>query len=141
LLFGALSAAPAQDPPRIIVAEDDAPMRQLVVEALRKDGYEVSAVSDGGQLLVSMACRLTHCGGLDVADLVLSDVRMPICSGMQILERLRGARCQVPVILMTAFDDAEARARAYSLGAVLLDKPFALEHLRRVVAALLRRGE
>jgi CheY-like chemotaxis protein len=125
------------DPPRILVAEDDADMRQLVSETLRKDGYEVNAVADGGRLLVTLAHELAGADEWDVADLLVSDVRMPICTGMQILEQLRTAPWPIPVILMTAFGDAATREHARKLGAVLFDKPFDLEELRGAVASLL----
>jgi DNA-binding response OmpR family regulator len=134
----ALTAAPVHDPPRILVAEDDDDMRRLVVEALRRDGYDVTALSDGGRLLVTLAHELIgRDGGL--ADLVVSDVRMPVCTGMQILEQLRAANWRIPVILMTAFGGAPARERARTLGALLFDKPFDLDDLRTAVACLLRR--
>lgn len=125
-------------PPRILVAEDDSDMRQLVVEALRKDGYDVTAVADGGRLLVTLAHEIVDGSGADLADLVVSDVRMPICSGMQILEQLRASRWPVPVILMTAFGDAATREHARALGALLFDKPFDLNALRVAVASLLQ---
>lgn len=113
-------------------------MRQLVVEALRKDGYEVTAVADGGRLLVTLAHEIVGGRGTDLADLVVSDVRMPICSGMQILEQLRAAHWPIPVILMTAFGDAATREHARALGALLFDKPFDLNALRAAVASLLQ---
>jgi len=70
-------------------------------------------------------------------DLVVSDVRMPICTGMQLLEQMRAAAWQVPVILMTAYGDAMIRERAVVLGAMLFDKPFVLGDLRAAVASLL----
>jgi DNA-binding response OmpR family regulator len=136
----ALSAPPVHQPPRIVVAEDDSEMRRLVVEALRKDGYDVIAVSDGGRLLVTLAHELVAPEGTELADLVVSDVRMPVCSGMQILEQLRAARWRVPVILMTAFGDAATREHARMLGALLFDKPLDLDDLRTAVASMLRRA-
>jgi DNA-binding response OmpR family regulator len=135
----ALAAPPVHDPPRILLAEDDDAMRNLVAEALRKDGYEVLAVSDGGRLLVSLAQDMDD-RGEGFVDLVVTDVRMPICSGMQILEQIRAARWRMPFILMTAFGDTATRHQATSLGALLFDKPFELEDLRTAVASLLRRS-
>jgi DNA-binding response OmpR family regulator len=135
----ALAAPPVHDPPRILLAEDDEAMRNLVAEALRKDGYEVLAVSDGGRLLVSLAQYMDD-RGQGFVDLVVTDVRMPVCSGMQILEQIRAARWRMPFILMTAFGDAATREQATSLGALLFDKPFELDDLRTAVASLLRRG-
>jgi DNA-binding response OmpR family regulator len=121
------------------VAEDDADMRRLVTEALRKDGYDVRALSDGGRLLVTLAHEYVNKGGIDLVDLLVSDIRMPVCTGMQILEQLRAAHWKVPVILMTAFGDAGTRVHARSLGAVVFDKPFDLDDLRTAAASLLRR--
>lgn len=135
----ALSAAPVHDPPRILVAEDDAEMRRLVVEALRKDGYTVLEAADGGRLLVTLAHQRVDHDGIDLADLVISDVRMPVVSGIEILEQVRAAHWTTPVILMTAFGDEGTRDRARSLGALLFDKPFDLDDLRTAVACLLRR--
>jgi DNA-binding response OmpR family regulator len=136
----ALTAAPVHDPPRILVAEDDDEMRRLVVEALRGDGYDVIAVPDGGRLLVTLAHEMVGRDGDELADLLVSDVRMPVCSGMQIVEQLRASRWRMPVILMTAFGDDSARAQADRLSALLFDKPFDLDDLRTAVASLLRRA-
>lgn len=136
----ALTATPVHDPPRVLVAEDDADMRRLVREALLQDGYEVIAVSDGGRLLVTLAHEFVDDDGAELPDLLVSDVRMPVCTGIQILEQLRGARCRIPVILMTAFGDTATRDHARTLGALLFDKPFDLDDLRTAVASLLRRA-
>jgi len=136
----ALTARPVHDPPRILVAEDDADMRRLVVDALHKDGYDVISVSDGGRLLVTLAHEFVDKDGTELTDLLVSDVRMPTCTGMQILEQIRTAHWRIPVILMTAFGDAATREHARALGALLFDKPFDLDDLRTAVASLLRRG-
>ena len=110
-------------------------MRRLLVEALRSDGCQVDEVEDGGRLLV----ELTHGARCDYehVDLIVSDIRMPVCSGLQIVEVLRRAHCLVPIVLMTAFGDDATRAHAESLGATLFDKPFAVRDLRAEVKRLL----
>ncbi len=136
----ALDAPPVHSPPRVLVAEDDDDMRSLLVEALAKDGYRVEEVADGGRLLVTLAQEIARGGGGTArVDLVVSDIRMPICTGLQILEQMRAAAWRVPVILMTAFGDAKTRERANVLGAILFDKPFDVDDLRTAVASLLRR--
>jgi CheY-like chemotaxis protein len=129
----------ATRPFRILVAEDDAEMRRLVTDALREDGYEVVELADGGRLLVDIAARLKAApeGDYEDIDLIVSDIRMPICTGLQILEALRQAHWRTPVILMTAFGDKATRRQAESLRAVLFDKPFDLDDLRTAVANLL----
>jgi DNA-binding response OmpR family regulator len=121
--------------PLVLLAEDDHEMRRMLADALRRDGYDVEELADGGRLLVRIA-RAHQSPPLSVS-LILSDIRMPVCSGLDIVKGLREARWEVPVILMTAFGDDEVRERAAALGATLVDKPFALEDLRRTVRALL----
>jgi DNA-binding response OmpR family regulator len=75
---------------------------------------------------------------VDAFDLIVSDLRMPVCSGLDIVKGLREAHWNTPVILMTAFGDDETRARADKLGALLFDKPFQMNVLRLVVRNLLR---
>jgi DNA-binding response OmpR family regulator len=126
-------------PFRILLAEDDGEMRRMVADALRGDGYDVVELADGGRLLVDIAARLKAGVGGDSLDLILSDIRMPVCSGLQILSALRDAHWRTPVILMTAFGDEATRKHAESLSAVLFDKPFDLDDLRTAVANLLPR--
>jgi CheY-like chemotaxis protein len=125
--------------PRVIVAEDDPEMRRLVVEALRKDGHHVTEVADGGRLLVQIAEAFDRDPSLSQVDVIVSDVRMPVCNGIELLERLADARWGVPVILMTAFGDEDTRKRAARIGAVLFDKPLSLEALRDAVNRLAAR--
>jgi DNA-binding response OmpR family regulator len=129
------------EPPRVLVAEDDDAMRALVVDVLRKDGLDVVEACDGGRLLVTLAREITADGGGDLVDLVVSDVRMPVCTGMQILEQLRAAHRLVPYILITAFGDSACQHRVRSLGALLIDKPFDVAELRAAVSCLLGRAE
>jgi DNA-binding response OmpR family regulator len=124
-------------PPRILLAEDDLEMRRVVAHALRKDGYEVVEASDGGRLLVEMTATYLH--PEYQPDLLVSDIRMPVCTGLAILESLRKVHWTIPVILMTAFGDDETRARADRFGAVLFDKPFAIDDLRTAVVNMLPR--
>lgn len=119
--------------PRILVAEDDDDMRSLVADTMRRDGYEVRAVSDGGHLLGQLAF-----GG--EVDLLISDVRMPMLSGTAVLDSVRSALSTLPVILMTAFSDDATKAHAEELGATLLDKPFTVGELRAAVQRLLPRA-
>lgn len=121
--------------PRILVAEDDDEMRRVLVDALRGDGCEVYEVSDGGALLIELARN--HRFHYDTVDLVVSDVRMPLCSGLQALETLRGTNARTRFLLLTAFGDEGMHARAAALGAMLLDKPFSTRKLRHTVADLL----
>jgi DNA-binding response OmpR family regulator len=124
----------------VAVAEDDAEMRRLVAEALRRDGHDVVELADGGRLLVRLGAQYRAHGPAAALDLVVTDIRMPVVTGLAIVRSLREAHNDVPVVLMTAFGDERTREEARSLGAVLLDKPFKLDELRRTVAGLLARA-
>jgi len=65
---------------------------------------------------------------------------MPKYTGLEIVSGLRGAGMHMPVVIMTAFGNAEARLQAEQLRAVLLDKPFKMEALRTRVRRLLNRS-
>ncbi len=114
-------------------------MRHIVADAFREDGYDVVELADGGRLLADIAARIKDGADGDAVDLVVSDIRMPNCTGLQMLEVLRQAHCYTPVILMTAFGDRATRKHAEDLLAVLFDKPFELDDLRTAVANLLPR--
>src|ERR1700691_1369326 len=102
---------PRSRPPRVLVADDDPEMRRLVSDTLRKDGHEIVEEPDGGRLLVRVAALYQKTGALPV-DLIVSDIRMPVCTGLDILQGMRAARWRTPVVLMTAFADDEVRRRA-----------------------------
>ena len=117
----------------MLLAEDDGEMRALIAEALTRDGYEVVEVADGEQLLdrIESAVRANRRHYFAV---VISDIRMPRLSGMDVLAVLRCAYWRTPVILITAFGDAETHSEALELGAAAtFDKPFDLDELRRAV--------
>ena len=138
------SASPAATPKttmRILVAEDDPDMLALVVDDLTRDGHQVDEVKTGAELLIwlSRTYRKVDNGGVLPPDLIVSDVRMPVMSGLEIVRGLRNAHWDTPVILMTAFGDAKVRAEAAEVGAVLIDKPLRLSHLRAEVRRLLQR--
>jgi len=114
-------------------------MRGIVADALRADGHEVVELTDGGRLLVDISARLKAGQGDESIDLIVSDIRMPICTGLQIVAALRDAHWHTPVILMTAFGDEATRRHAETLQAVLFDKPFDLDDLRTAVANMLPR--
>jgi two-component system cell cycle response regulator CpdR len=121
---------------RVLVAEDDPEMRRLVAEALRRDWHDVIEASDGGQLLVRIAEEFHRRATLREIDLIVTDVRMAVCTGLELAETLAEDGWTIPCILITAFGDDETRARAGRIGAVLIDKPLSLEELRATVNRL-----
>ena len=114
-----------------MLAEDDYEMRQLLTGMLRNAGYSVVECPDGIAMLTHLAAFLLpqDCGHEEI-HLVISDIRMPGISGLEVLEGKPHARAFPPMILITAFGDNETHARAAKYGAVaILDKPFDVDEL------------
>jgi len=120
--------APAPIPIRVLVADDDDAMRELLVQVLTDEGYLVSEARDGIELLALLA------PGAAAVDVVLADHRMPGASGLSVLARVgRGATW----VLMSAFADDQVTAEALHLGAFrVLAKPLVLEELLVTVRAI-----
>jgi DNA-binding response OmpR family regulator len=136
---GGAKNASAPQGARVVLAEDDLQMRRLVAESMRADGYHVIELVDGAQLLVRIARQYRMRDPDERIDLIISDIRMPVITGLAILKGLRDAHCTTPVILMTAFGDDVTRRAAFDLGATLFDKPFKMGDLREVARRLLNR--
>ena len=119
-------------PRRVLVVDDEADVRLLVAELLKRAGYEVLDAPDG-----KAGLRLLH---ESVPDLVILDVSMPILDGWQTLERIRDLS-DVPVIMLTARDGELEKVRGLKAGADdYVTKPFGRQELLARVEALLRRG-
>ncbi|HQE75709.1 MAG TPA: sigma-54 dependent transcriptional regulator [Candidatus Hydrogenedentes bacterium] len=105
---------------RIAIVDDDPGQRQLLANALERAGYETLRCEDGHQGLAAAAD----------ASLMLLDVRMPGMSGLEVLERVKRDRPQLPVILLTAYIDVRDAVSAMKQGALdYLEKPVDLDEL------------
>jgi len=125
--------APAHTPARILVAEDQADIRDLLAMNLRSAGYEVDAVDDGVQALARHAER--------AADLLILDLMMPRMDGLEACKALRQQGSATPILMLTAKSTELDRVLGLELGADdYLTKPFSLAELLARVKALLRRA-
>ncbi|WP_405456175.1 SpoIIE family protein phosphatase [Streptomyces sp. NBC_00101] len=117
-------------PARVLIADDNADMREYLTRLLRGAGYQVHAVSDGQQALDTIRT--------DVPDLVVSDVMMPRLNGLALVSALRADQgtASVPVILLSARAGQEASIEGLRAGADdYLVKPFAAAELLARVEA------
>jgi DNA-binding response OmpR family regulator len=115
--------------PRILLAEDDYDMRKLLTWSLSKSGYEVIECPDGIHLLDHVRTFFPPAEPEDF-DLIISDIRMPGITGLEVLEGTREYKEFPPMILITAFGDEETHEQARRLGAVaIFDKPFEIDDL------------
>ena len=118
---------------RVLLAEDEPPLRELLADALTLVRIQVTAAPDG-----AVAWRAWKAGTFD---LVLSDQRMPDCTGMELLERIRASGSEVPFILasgqgLEGFEEALARDRRVRI----LPKPFELPRLMALMEEMLAPG-
>ena len=117
---------------RLLLVEDEPDVASFVQQGLEEEGYEVRWVETGQR-------ALEYIRQTDI-DLVLLDIRLPDLSGLEVCERLRLHRPELPVMMLTALDAVEDRVRGLRAGADdYLPKPFAFDELVARIEALLRR--
>lgn len=133
-----IASEPEPLPLQVLLAEDDADMRRLLAGWLRREGYRVHTVADGGELTRELARHAANAPDAIDVDVVISDIRMPGPSGLDALLALRERDRATPVILITAFGDRSVHDEARRLGAHVLDKPFAASDLRACMTALIQ---
>ena len=118
---------------KILIAEDEANIRQGLVATLESEGYAVTAAVDGAQALRLFA--------QEKFDLVVLDVMMPKASGYDVCRELRARGTRVPVLFLTAKGEEIDKVVGFKLGADdYVTKPFGIHELVARVEALLRRS-
>jgi DNA-binding response OmpR family regulator len=123
----------AQQAPRILLVDDEQSVQKLLAFPLRKDGYEVVAVSDGREALD----RLRD----DSFDLVVLDLMLPKVDGFEVCRQVR-ATSSVPIIMLTARVEEIDKVLGLELGADdYITKPFSVREFRSRVKAVLRRSQ
>ena len=122
-----------KEKPVILVVEDDAAVRQGIVDALSFSGYEVISAADGREGM-ERALRASY-------QFLLLDLVMPHHSGFEVLEALRKERPGQPVIILSARGEEADRVRGLTMGADdYVVKPFSVRELLARVDAVLRRS-
>jgi DNA-binding response OmpR family regulator len=123
---------------RILLVEGDAGRRPLVADYLRRSGYAVIEAGSGDDALDWLGHGALEGEPQRTPDLVVSDIRVPYATGLDVIAGLRLSPTPVPVIAIAELDDRASHAHADVLGAeCVLDEPFDLGHLRRAVRAAL----
>ena len=118
----------------VLLVEDERPLALAIVRILKGAGYAVTWAPDGD--------KGYEAAKLDGYDAIVLDVLLPGKTGWQILEGLRAAKVNTPVLMLTAMDETGDKVKGLNLGADdYLAKPFEAEELTARVAALLRRDK
>jgi len=114
--------------PTVVLAEDDPELRSLLAFCLYQAGYNVTSCQDGICLLERIQAGLD--GESERVELVVTDIRMPGLTGLEVLEAYHDLSEVPPMICMTAFGDRETHEQALRLRArAVLDKPFDIDLL------------
>ena len=122
----------ACEPMRILVAEDDAPLAELLHQRLQEEQFAVRVVSDG---------REAEKMASDQYDLVILDLNLPGTRGLDVLREIRAKNPDLPVLIVTGADLVEERIRGLDAGADdCIAKPFEFTELAARIRAILRRG-
>lgn len=112
----------------ILLVEDDDRLREMIGAVLRSEGYEVVELTDGMEGLNYLGASLLLDDDRRCPDLVISDIRMPTFSGLDLLVGLRDQADSPPVMLVTAVKGEEIRREARRLGAsCVVSKPFDID--------------
>lgn len=113
---------------RILIAEDDDAIRELVARALGEDGHELTAAADGAAALVALGRQAGK------FDLLLTDVKMPKVDGIALALETGRLHPDVAILLMTGY--ADQRERTHELDALVHDviaKPFSVDQIKGAV--------
>ena len=120
-------------PATVLVVDDEPSVRALAVRALSEAGYQTIEAPDGRE-----AWHLLRHGDARV-DLVLTDVVMPHLTGNELAALIQGHFPRMPVILLSAYDPADLRARGIDPPSEFISKPFDIDDLVRRVHAVLSK--
>lgn len=114
-------------PLRLLIVEDRDSLRRMLERALGEEGYEVASAADG-----RAGIRLL---GEQAFDFVLTDLKLPDVSGLEVLEASRAAQPRVPVVVLTGYGTVGTAVEAMKLGAYdFLEKPLEIDDLTRLIA-------
>jgi two-component system, LuxR family, response regulator FixJ len=100
----------------VAIVDDEAPIRHALERLLRSAGLDARGFATGADFLAGLAARRPDC--------LIADLHMPGMSGLELVRQLQAMRLRLPVVVITAYDDPDSRARCLEAGAVAyLRKP------------------
>jgi two-component system response regulator MprA len=118
---------------RVLVVDDDPPLRRMLERTLLAEGFDVTLAADGPAALIQAE--------RSAPDVIVLDVALPALDGLAVCRRLRGKGLPTPILMLTARDAVPDRVAGLEAGADdYLVKPFAVQELVARIRALTRRG-
>lgn len=122
---------------RVIICDDEVEILRYLSKILTAKGLDLEVFSSGTSLMSCLENR-----GLDDSDLLLLDVKMPDLDGIEILQRIKKMKIEIPVVIMTAYASINSAIEAMKLGAYdYVTKPFPKEKIFGILEKVLERKE
>jgi len=119
---------------RILVAEDEQRLNEIICEALNDEGYTTDSCYNGKDALEYSLCA--------AYDVILLDVMMPVMNGFEAVREMRAAGVKAPVLFLTALDNVNDKVTGLELGGdYYLTKPFSFDELIAVVHVMTRKSQ
>ena len=119
---------------KILIAEDDAELRQLFIHVLTRNGYDVTGVDNGRKALDALHA--------EYFDLIISDIMMPVMDGYELVRAIRAEGRQIPIMMITAKDAFDDMRMGFNSGSDdYMVKPVNVNEMVLRVSALLRRAQ
>src|SRR2546421_4028785 len=119
---------------RLLVADDERSMRELLELVFKREGHQVTVVSNGREALEAMQ--------KSSFDLIITDVKMPDLTGIELLRAVREQSPETMVIMMTAFATINSAREAFKLGADdFIQKPFDVDEFKLIVRKALEKRD
>jgi len=111
---------------RILIVEDDEEMRALLRDVIEEEGHKTDSVNNGSEAFRKLVKQSF--------DLIITDIRMPGLTGLDILPGMRKLHPEVPIVVITAFGSEEIQRKALERGAnAYLEKPIHFQKLRNLI--------
>src|ERR1044072_6425247 len=116
----------------LLIVDDELGMRQFLTHLFQREGHVVRVAGSGSEALELLRQQ--------APDLIISDIRMPDMSGVDLLREVRAMLPEVEVVMMTAFANVDTAREAFLLGAYdFVQKPFDNDLLKETVARALKK--
>jgi DNA-binding response OmpR family regulator len=117
---------------KILIIEDDDEMRALLRDVIEEEGYKIDSVNNGSEAFRKLV--------KETFDLIITDIRMPGLTGLDILPGMRKLQPEASIIVITAFGSEEIQRKAFERGAnAYLEKPIHFQNLRTLIHDMFSR--
>ena len=117
---------------KILIVDDERSMRDVLSIMLKRAGYAVTVAEDGEEAIAQF--------GKEIFDLVITDLKMPKGSGLEVLKAVKAAAPETVVLMITAFASAESAVEAMKQGAYdYLTKPFQIDEVQLIIRNALEK--